>query len=108
MFGTYGSTVIISTKHAISHLVEIELVERIGELYNCVGDDTNLANVICYKLLLIPQVFFLSVDYVLYSNGILTIVEFHKTLHYFQVLQKIRTKITKFWQCKDGFQTIGF
>ena len=63
MFGTYGSTVIISTKHAISHLVEIELVERIGELYNCVGDDTNLANVICYKLLLIPLVFFLRTLY---------------------------------------------
>ena len=77
MFGTYGSTVIISAKHAISHLAEIEPLfngEREEKLGKLVGDDTNLANVICYKLLLIPQVLFLAIDYLLYSNGNLTIV----------------------------------
>ena len=34
VFGTYGSTVIISAKHAISHLVEIEPLQESKKIHN--------------------------------------------------------------------------
>ena len=47
---------IVTRQRVDKILIKKLLLEKISP-YCVVGDDTNLANVICYKLLLIPQFF---------------------------------------------------